>query len=57
MMLVQQPRSCLRCRWSSTSNQGIYIIFSAMLLAAVLITIALLRQMKLFQGVKLGEAI
>ena len=23
MMLVQQPRSCLRCRWSSTSNQGI----------------------------------
>jgi len=28
-----------------------------MLLAAVLITIALLRQMKLFQGVKLGEAI
>jgi len=22
MMLVQQPRSCQRCRWSSTSNQG-----------------------------------
>jgi len=25
-MLVQQPRSCQRCRWSSTSNQGIIYV-------------------------------
>jgi hypothetical protein len=25
MMLVRQPRSCQRCRWSSTSNQDIRI--------------------------------
>ena len=28
MMLVGQPRSCQRCRWSSTSNQGNHIFFN-----------------------------
>ena len=35
----------------------IYIVFAAMLLLAVLLTMFLLRKMKLFQAVKLGEAI
>lgn len=35
----------------------IYIVFAAMLLLAVLLTMILLRRMKLFQAVKLGEAI
>jgi hypothetical protein len=26
MMLIGQPRSCQRCRWSSTSNQGKMVI-------------------------------
>jgi putative ABC transport system permease protein len=35
--------------------QRVYLIFSLMLLAAVGLTIASLRRMKIFQAVKLGE--
>jgi putative ABC transport system permease protein len=35
----------------------IYLVFGAMLLVAVLVMLVLLRRMKLFQAVKLGEAI
>ncbi len=35
----------------------IYVVFGAMLLLAVIVMMALLRRMKLFQAVKLGEAI
>jgi putative ABC transport system permease protein len=51
----QIPPFVVQIAWEQITI--IYIIFGAMLLAAVLITIALLRQMKLFQAVKLGEAI
>jgi putative ABC transport system permease protein len=35
----------------------IYAVFGAMLLLAVFVMLMLLRRMKLFQAVKLGEAI
>jgi putative ABC transport system permease protein len=35
----------------------IYAVFGFVLVATVLITVVLLRRMKLFQAVKLGEAI
>jgi len=37
--------------------QVIYVIFGALLVFAVVITLALLRRMQLFQAIKLGEAI
>ncbi|WP_448544118.1 ABC transporter permease [Roseiflexus sp.] len=51
----QIPPFVVQIAWEQITI--IYIIFGAMLLAAVVITIALLRRMKLFQAVKLGEAI
>jgi putative ABC transport system permease protein len=35
----------------------IYLVFGVMLMGAILLTIGLLRRMKLFQAVKLGEAV
>jgi hypothetical protein len=36
MMLVGQPRSCQRCRWSSTSNQGSFYQFDPNLIGVKL---------------------
>ncbi len=52
---AQIPPFIVQIAWEQITI--IYVVFGAMLIAAVLITIALLRRMKLFQAVKLGEAI
>lgn len=54
-MNAQIPPFIVQIAWEQITI--IYVVFGAMLIAAVLITIALLRRIKLFQAVKLGEAI
>jgi putative ABC transport system permease protein len=49
------PPFVVEIAWGQISI--IYAVFGAMLLLAVLVTLILLRRMKLFQAVKLGEAI
>jgi putative ABC transport system permease protein len=49
------PPFVVEIAWSQITI--IYVVFGAMLLLAVLVTLILLRRMKLFQAVKLGEAI
>jgi putative ABC transport system permease protein len=51
----QTPPFVVQVAWQQIG--AIYLVFGAMLLGAVLLTIVLLRRMKLFQAVKLGEAI
>lgn len=51
----QIPPFVVQIAWEQISI--IYAVFGFMLLAAVLVTVVLLRRMKLFQAVKLGEAI
>ena len=52
---AQIPPFVVQIAWEQITI--IYAVFGAMLLAAVLLTLVLLRRMKLFQAVKLGEAI
>jgi putative ABC transport system permease protein len=51
----QTPPFLVRIAWDQIGV--IYLVFGAMLVLAVLVTLLLLRRMKLFQAVKLGEAI
>jgi putative ABC transport system permease protein len=52
---AQIPPFLIEIAWSRIGI--IYLIFGVMLLGAVLITLLLLRRMKLFQAVKLGETV
>jgi putative ABC transport system permease protein len=49
------PPFVVQIAWEQISI--IYIVFGAMLLIAVIVMMMLLQRMKLFQAVKLGEAI
>ncbi len=51
----QIPPFVVEIAWNQITL--IYLVFGGMLIAAVLMTMVLLRRMKLFQAVKLGEAI
>jgi putative ABC transport system permease protein len=51
----QTPPFVVQIAWQQIG--AIYLVFGAMLLGAILLTIMLLRRMKLFQAVKLGEAV
>jgi putative ABC transport system permease protein len=51
----QTPPFVVQIAWQQIGL--IYLVFGAMLLGAILLTIVLLRRMKLFQAVKLGEAV
>jgi len=51
----QTPPFLVQIAWDQI--QLIYLIFGALLALAVLVTLALLRRMQLFQAIKLGEAI
>jgi putative ABC transport system permease protein len=51
----QTPPFVVQIAWDRI--EMIYIVFGTMLLLAVLVMLVLLRRMKLFQAVKLGEAI
>jgi putative ABC transport system permease protein len=51
----QTPPFLVRIAWDQIGV--IYLVFGAMLVLAVMVTLLLLRRMKLFQAVKLGEAI
>jgi len=51
----QTPPFLVQIAWDQI--QIIYLVFGALLALAVLITLALLRRMQLFEAIKLGEAI
>jgi putative ABC transport system permease protein len=51
----QTPPFVVQIAWSQIGI--IYLVFGVMLMGAILLTIGLLRRMKLFQAVKLGEAV
>jgi len=51
----QTPPFVVQIAWEQIGI--IYLVFGVMLLGAILLTISLLRRMKLFQAVKLGEAV
>jgi putative ABC transport system permease protein len=51
----QTPPFVVQIAWEQIGI--IYLVFGMMLLGAILLTISLLRRMKLFQAVKLGEAV
>jgi putative ABC transport system permease protein len=51
----QTPPFVVQIAWGQIGI--IYLVFGVMLMGAILLTIGLLRRMKLFQAVKLGEAV
>jgi putative ABC transport system permease protein len=51
----QTPPFVVQIAWEQIGI--IYLVFGVMLMGAILLTIGLLRRMKLFQAVKLGEAV
>jgi putative ABC transport system permease protein len=51
----QTPPFVVQIAWEQIGI--IYLVFGVMLMGAILLTISLLRRMKLFQAVKLGEAV
>jgi len=51
----QTPPFVVQIAWEQIAI--IYLVFGVMLMGAILLTIGLLRRMKLFQAVKLGEAV
>ena len=51
----QTPPFVVQIAWGQIAI--IYLVFGVMLMGAILLTIGLLRRMKLFQAVKLGEAV
>jgi putative ABC transport system permease protein len=51
----QTPPFVVQIAWGQIAI--IYAVFGVMLMGAILLTISLLRRMKLFQAVKLGEAV
>ncbi len=51
----QTPPFVVQIAWGQIGI--IYLVFGVMLMGAILLTISLLRRMKLFQAVKLGEAV
>jgi ribose/xylose/arabinose/galactoside ABC-type transport system permease subunit len=51
----QTPPFLVQIAWGQI--ELIYLVFGALLATAVLVTLALLRRMQLFQAIKLGEAI